>query len=236
MLSFFVRFGSQKESSGGICRRSSLTDYNVLYGCVMFQPLFYTFHIIFTCYHCLICAYGSETGAFVAVYPAFQGTDTPCFHVLKNTVQRVNGIAESNYHCIECCFIRQQFQILQRAGIVRLTSERPVIGIKFITPLVRRVETYFHADRIFIFCGVLDNPRLYKPVNMHLQRLPIIFLFTSVVFINVLILSLLFLFFFRYPFIPLFAAFGKCFSHCAEQFHICMAIIILEINLPPECA
>ena len=89
LLSFFVRFGSLKESSGGKCRRSSLTDYNVLYGCVMFQPLFYTFHIIFTCYHCLICAYGSETGAFVAVYPSFQGTDTPCFPHLQKIVSNV---------------------------------------------------------------------------------------------------------------------------------------------------
>lgn len=40
LLSFFVRFGSWKESSGGICRRSSLTGYNVLDGRVMFQPLF----------------------------------------------------------------------------------------------------------------------------------------------------------------------------------------------------
>lgn len=83
LLSFFVRFGSLKESSGGKCRRSSLTGYNVLDGRVIFQPLFYTFHVIFTCYHCLICAYGSETGAFVAVYPPFQGTDTPCFHIFK---------------------------------------------------------------------------------------------------------------------------------------------------------
>ena len=69
---FFFRFGSLKESSGGICRRSSSTDYNVLYGCVMFQPLFHTLHIIFTRYNCLIYVYGRETGAFVAIYPAFQ--------------------------------------------------------------------------------------------------------------------------------------------------------------------
>ena len=78
--------GQVRQAGGGKCRRSSLTGYNVLDGRVIFQPLFYTFHVIFTCYHCLICAYGSETGAFVAVYPPFQGTDTPCFHIFKNSV------------------------------------------------------------------------------------------------------------------------------------------------------
>lgn len=79
MLSFFVRFGSQKESSGGICRRSLLTDYNVLYRCVMFQPLFDTFHVIFARYNRLIYVYGRKTGAFIAIYPPFQGTDTHAF-------------------------------------------------------------------------------------------------------------------------------------------------------------
>ena len=83
----------------------------VLHGCVMFQPLFYTFHIIFTRYNCLIYVYGRETGAFVAIYPPFQGTDTPRFHIFKNTVQCADGVTESNYHCIECRFVGQQFQI-----------------------------------------------------------------------------------------------------------------------------
>lgn len=159
LLSFFFRFGSRKESSGGICRRSSLTDYNVLYGCAMFQPLFYTFHIIFTRYNCLIYVYGRETGAFVAIYPAFQGTDTPCFHILKNTVQCADGVAESNYHCIECRFVGQQFQIFQRPETVCLTSERPVIGIKFIPPLVRRVETYFYLHGMFVFFYGFNDTR-----------------------------------------------------------------------------
>lgn len=38
------------------------------------------------------------------------------------------------------------------------------------------------------------------------------------------------------PFITLPTTFLKRFGKDAEQFHICMAIIILEINLSPECA
>ena len=79
-------------------------------------------------------------------------------------------------------------------------------------------------------------PVTSKPVNMHLQRLPIILLFTSVVFINVAFKLLLYLFFFRHPFIPPFAALVKCFGKGAEQFAVCMAVIILIIDLTPKCA
>ncbi len=83
LFATFFREPMREESSGGICRRSSLTDYNILYGCVMFQPLFDTFHVISARYNRLIYVYRRKTGAFIAIYPIFQGTDTPRFHVLK---------------------------------------------------------------------------------------------------------------------------------------------------------
>lgn len=57
----------------------------------MFQPFFYTFHVIFARYNRLIYVYGRKTGAFITIYPAFQRTDTPRFYILENTVQCVDA-------------------------------------------------------------------------------------------------------------------------------------------------
>lgn len=120
--------------------------------------------------------------------------------------------------------------VFQPSTLSRLPICRIIKGL--------HIQTFFILLYASFSCPYTASiiPVTSKPVNMHLQRLPIILLFTSVVFINVAFKLLLYLFFFRHPFIPPFAALVKCFGKGAEQFAVCMAVIILIIDLTPKCA
>ena len=77
------------------------------------------------------------------------------------------------------------------------------------------------------------TPVTIMPVKIHSQRLPIRFLFTSIVF-----MPLKFICYYpvllRYPLVTPAAALVQRFGYRAEKFHIGMAVVILEINLSPE--
>ena len=72
------------------------------------------------------------------------------------------------------------------------------------------------------------------PVKIHSQRLPIRFLFISVVFIH-LNLSVITLFFLFYPFIPPVAALCQRFRHCGKQFSVRVAVVVLVKYPSLEC-
>ena len=71
------------------------------------------------------------------------------------------------------------------------------------------------------------------PVKIHSQRLPIRFLFTSVVFIPLKFICYYPVLF--YPFIPPVAALCQRFSHYGKQFPVRVAVVVLVKYPSLEC-
>lgn len=106
--------------------------------------------------------YGYKPDAFIAVYPALQGTDTPRVHIFKNTaVYPADWLAENYRHYLKVRFVLQQLQMVQRAKLVNFAPPRPHIIIQIIAPLVRVVETDFYPRSVFVFLRALDNARYH---------------------------------------------------------------------------
>lgn len=100
--------------------------------------------------------YGYKPDTLVAVYPALQITDTPRFHIFKNTaVYLADWLAENYRHYLKVRFILQQLQMVQRAELVNFAPPRPHIIIQIIAPLVRMVETDF-----YLYMEVCQNAHL----------------------------------------------------------------------------
>lgn len=150
---------------------------------VYFSNHTFLIHVIFARDDCRMVVYGYKTDTLVAVYPTLHGTDAPRVHIFKNTaVYFADWLAENYRHYLKIRFVLQQLQVVQRAELVSLATPRPNIVIQIIAPLVRVVE----ADFSPVVCSFSSVPSItpvtIKPVKMHSQRLPIRFLFTSVVF------------------------------------------------------
>lgn len=70
---------------------------------------FYLLHVIFARDDCRMVVYGYKPDTFIAVYPALQGTDTPRFHIFKNTaVYPADWLAEDYRHYLKVRFVLQQ--------------------------------------------------------------------------------------------------------------------------------
>jgi len=106
--------------------------------------------------------YGYKPDTLVTVYPALQGTNTPRFHIFKNTaVYPADWLAENYRHYLKVRFIHQQVQMMQRAELVSFTPLRPHIIIQIIAPLVRVVEADFDRCGMPVVLDVLDNARYH---------------------------------------------------------------------------
>lgn len=129
--------------------------------------------------------YGYKPDAFIAVYPALQGTDTPRVHIFKNTaVYPADWLAENYRHYLKVRFVLQQLQMVQRAKLVNFAPPRHTSLYKSSPHWCGWSKRTF-TSMVCSFSSVSSiTPVTIKPVKMHSQRLPINSLFTSVVFIS----------------------------------------------------
>ena len=80
------------------------------YGGITFQPLFHTLHIVFARYDCRMAVGLRETGAFIVVYPLFEGGYSPKLHIAKNAVQfRYRFLELDDYRLIGCVHCLSSF-------------------------------------------------------------------------------------------------------------------------------
>ena len=106
--------------------------------------------------------YGYKPDTLVTVYPALQGTDTPRFHIFKNTaVYPADWLTENYCHRLKVRFVCQQSQMVQRAELVCLASPCPIFRVQIIASLLRLIEMHFHIYRILVFIDVFNNARYH---------------------------------------------------------------------------
>ena len=77
------------------------------YGCASFQPLSQTLHVVLARYDCRMAVNGGETAAFIAVYPPLQGINSPRFRIVKDAVQCLDRLAESDDQCLVACHVHR---------------------------------------------------------------------------------------------------------------------------------
>ena len=77
------------------------------YGCISFQPLFQTLHIVLARYDCRVGVNGSKPTALVVLYPSFEGFHSPRFGIVKDAVQFRDWLAELDYQRLVACFVHR---------------------------------------------------------------------------------------------------------------------------------
>ena len=85
------------------------------YGCASFQPLFQTLHVILARYDCRMAVNGSKPATFIVVYPPLQGINSPCFGIIKHSVQCLDWLAELDYQRLVGNFVHRLSSFLSFA-------------------------------------------------------------------------------------------------------------------------